>query len=127
MELGRIQTRWVEALESGRYKQYTYGRLRKGDKFCCLGVACDLYDPTNWAQVEPFHPGENCDLYRYDSESMELPLRIVEWLELNGSQGEPVGSSREDSLVNLNDSDVSFREIAKTLRERPERYFIRSV
>lgn len=33
---------WVEALRSGEYEQ-TNGALRYEDKFCCLGVACDLY------------------------------------------------------------------------------------
>ncbi len=32
----------AEALESGKYEQCT-GRLRDGDKFCCLGVATELY------------------------------------------------------------------------------------
>ena len=39
--------KWVDALRSGEYKQ-TRGALRGDDegnepKFCCLGVACDLY------------------------------------------------------------------------------------
>lgn len=42
-----LKTRWLEALRSGEYKQ---GRayLRKDDKFCCLGVLCDLIDSTQW-------------------------------------------------------------------------------
>lgn len=33
---------WVEALRSGEYEQ---GRtwLRENDRYCCLGVACELY------------------------------------------------------------------------------------
>ena len=39
-EKGRIRG-WVSALRSGDYEQ---GRnnLRRGDKFCCLGVACEV-------------------------------------------------------------------------------------
>lgn len=41
--------RWINALRSGNYKQ---GReqLNYEDKFCCLGVACDLFidEPELW-------------------------------------------------------------------------------
>lgn len=33
--------KWVEALESGKYEKGT-GYLRRMDKYCCLGVFCDL-------------------------------------------------------------------------------------
>lgn len=36
---------WVKALRSGEYKQgYGYLHYKRGgkDKFCCLGVLCDL-------------------------------------------------------------------------------------
>jgi len=44
-EFGPIQTKWLEALESGEYKQaqsflYDYER----DSYCCLGVLCKLAD-----------------------------------------------------------------------------------
>lgn len=37
----KIKKKWVDALRSGKYKQ---GReqLRDGDKFCCLGVLCEV-------------------------------------------------------------------------------------
>lgn len=34
----------VEALRSGKYTQARRA-LRVGEEFCCLGVACDIYDP----------------------------------------------------------------------------------
>jgi hypothetical protein len=36
-----LKQRWVEALRSGEYEQGA-GALRNGDKFCCLGVLCDI-------------------------------------------------------------------------------------
>lgn len=43
-----IKAKWVEALRSGKYKQ-TRNALRKSDnRFCCLGVLCDIADPTGW-------------------------------------------------------------------------------
>lgn len=39
--------KWVEALRSGKYKQ-GQNCLRKGDTYCCLGVACDVINPDDW-------------------------------------------------------------------------------
>lgn len=39
--------KWVEALRSGNYRQGT-GFLKNGDRFCCLGVMCDIHDPNKW-------------------------------------------------------------------------------
>ena len=34
---------WLEALRSGKYKQCRYN-LRNEDKFCCLGVAGEIFN-----------------------------------------------------------------------------------
>jgi hypothetical protein len=39
--------RWVAALRSGQYKQ-GHQRLRTDDKYCCLGVFCDLFGGGFW-------------------------------------------------------------------------------
>lgn len=52
-----VKTKWLEALRSGKYTQ-TQGVLRR-DKpadrrsagHCCLGVLCDVIDPTRWMDV----------------------------------------------------------------------------
>ncbi len=41
---------WIKALRSGEYKQTT-SRLQKGDSFCCLGVACDIFIPKYKQQL----------------------------------------------------------------------------
>jgi hypothetical protein len=40
----QIET-WVRALRSGEYEQARHV-LQKGEKFCCLGVACDIFIPN---------------------------------------------------------------------------------
>lgn len=43
-----IKARWVAALRSGEYEQAT-GQLRnEHGEFCCLGVLCDLLQPSDW-------------------------------------------------------------------------------
>lgn len=49
-----LKARWVAALRSGEYEQ-GHMRLRKGDRFCCLGVLADLVNPHGW-----FGEGERC-------------------------------------------------------------------
>lgn len=39
--------KWVVALRSGQYKQ-SQKALRDEYGFCCLGVVCDIIDPTGW-------------------------------------------------------------------------------
>ena len=52
-EIRQNRIAWIEALESGDYKQ-GQERLRQknpnypGWRYCCLGVACDLTDPNEW-------------------------------------------------------------------------------
>jgi hypothetical protein len=43
----KMKDAWVKALRSGEYVQ-GQGRLRKGDDFFCLGVACDLFIDGWW-------------------------------------------------------------------------------
>jgi len=37
-----VKKLWLDALRDGDYEQGT-GQLKQNDKFCCLGVLCDLY------------------------------------------------------------------------------------
>lgn len=46
----QLLTKWVEALESGKYQQGR-NRLRNFDRFCCVGVLCDVVDPTKWVYL----------------------------------------------------------------------------
>ena len=48
-----FKVKWLAALRSGEYRQ-TSGALRCVEErevlvgFCCLGVGCDVLDPTGW-------------------------------------------------------------------------------
>lgn len=61
MKLGPKQTRWVEALRSGDFKQGKYTMHNEGTQaFCCLGVAAKVND---------------LQLYDYDLLVCDLRLR----------------------------------------------------
>lgn len=47
-----LKQKWIQALSSGQYQQGS-GVLRdKHDRFCCLGVLCDLVDPSGWRDMK---------------------------------------------------------------------------
>lgn len=89
--------KWVSALRSGKYEQGK-SRLRCGCKFCCLGVACDLYDPTRW---------DNAD--RWDRVGGVLSGKLKDLLGID-VDGELVSSVRFDA-------DVIEVQFVKPLRE----------
>lgn len=45
-----FKANWIAALRSGKYRQSTC-YLNTANGFCCLGVACDIVDPTTWKKV----------------------------------------------------------------------------
>jgi hypothetical protein len=123
---------WCEALDSGRYQQ---GReqLRIGDRFCCLGVACDLSGVGEWSTSNFYYVGGN-------PSHQFLPVEIEVALGLENEEGmfliaELPAALRQElkafgyerqvhaSLVGMNDAGVPFPLIAKVIRARPKGLF----
>ena len=74
----QIKQKWVDALRSGEYQQ-TKGRLRKEDKFCCLGVLCDLYGKENNVKWNLANNGYNYEFQKFES---YLPSSVGKWADL---------------------------------------------
>ena len=51
-----IKKKWVNALRSGKYKQ-AKGRLRYKDRYCPLGVLCDISRLGEWEEIDSISPG----------------------------------------------------------------------
>jgi hypothetical protein len=110
------KAKWLAALRSGEYKQ---GRkfLKKNGSYCCLGVLCDVVDPTKWNDDYDYDYGLGVKgVSAYDGVSGTLPFRIRE----------ATGFPREDNtgrwaagvLVEMNDEgQYSFAEIANYIEE----------
>lgn len=106
--------KWVDALRSGKYKQGS-GRLRRpsagGDGFCCLAVACDVYDENGWDGV------------RYAGEDAYMPLRVSRWLGLPHQPAVDVGicvggHHETTNLIALNDTEgYNFQQIADVIEQ----------
>lgn len=91
---------WVAALRSGKYQQ-GLGCLRSlGDKFCCLGVLCDLGREKAWVR--------GSGAFFYHGHDGTLPEIVRDTVGL--------GYSDTIALMRLNDREgKSFEEIADYL------------
>lgn len=114
--------RWIQALRSGGYKQAD-GVLRNGDKFCCLGVACDLYaqdhPDAHWGDRLPF--AEFYEDGESDGYNDLLPPAVRDWLGLR-----TYGARWFDgalSLAQMNDEGATFTEIADVIEREPKGLF----
>lgn len=116
---------WVTALRSGEYEQdrkVLHRTNAQGDSFCCLGVACDLYQKLEGGLERSIHNGNGCVCYngKWDV----LPDEVMLWLGLNRRNGgyfinNPNGNPC-DSLSSRNDNGTPFTQIAKIIESKPQ-------
>ena len=112
----------VDALESDEFEQ-TAGVLRHDDKFCCLGVACQISGVGAWELLTTGYAYRALN----DWSISVLPMEMVEWLGLKNNDSAnalPVDSKYMDdngdymeSAMCMNDNGSTFAEIAKALRD----------
>lgn len=106
---------WCAALRGGEYEQGK-GRLSDGDRFCCLGVLCDLSGLESWVADDPAR-------WRYGGYDAILPPEVMDWACMNDDNPEVVLSSGEAmSLASLNDRGLSFNEIADLIEANWETF-----
>lgn len=106
----KIKEMWIEALESGKYKQ-GYGQLEKDNQFCCLGVLCQVAI-QNGVKIERKIDDLTGNMV-YDKNDSILPNVVANWANIDNA---PYIDGA--CAWNLNDSDkLTFAEIAKRLRE----------
>lgn len=118
--------RWVEALESGEYKQGVGSLRPTHDTYCCLGVATLLAeqdgvvppdglfrDPFKYTRcVIDYNSKHQHTLWCLEDSVLSGP--VCHWLGI--TEHNPV--LERDSAADLNDDGVPFAEIAAMLRAR---------
>lgn len=104
-DLDEFRKEWIVALRSGEYKQGR-GYLHQEDRFCCLGVACDLLVKRGLV-TEKRDVGEVTYYGIPDSTSQGsyLPIGIRDLLKI----------PHQSAIAGLNDDVKSFDYIAKAL------------
>jgi hypothetical protein len=104
----KVMKRWIAALRSGKYKQGK-NALRTHDRFCCLGVLCDLNAKDGGAPWEAPAKNNTSGFYAYGDRELRLPDDLANYLKLNAYD--------VDELIYKNDNGSSFKEIANFLEK----------
>ena len=97
--------KWEEALESGDYKKGTRYLRSKDDEYCCLGVACELFDGDSELGGKR---------YLYGNQSATATFRVVSALGLYSENG--LHKDGASSLARINDSSYSFEPVISAIK-----------
>jgi len=107
-----VKKLWVYALRSGDYEQGK-GRLKNGDKYCCLGVLCDLHSKSGLESSEEWNGGS------YKHLNSVLSKDVLEWSGLDRNNGDFVIIDQiESCLTYHNDREKTFNQIADAIEEQ---------
>jgi hypothetical protein len=112
-----IKQAWIMALRSGEYKQ-GIGALRTQNRYCCLGVLCDVvrkeFLPS--LEMQSSDGGQTWSFGSNDDKCFaELPNAVVNVAGLNDMPNPMVITADDNNrrrLAYLNDDGMSFSDIA---------------
>lgn len=116
------QELWLRCLEEDGMPQ-TRGRLRNEEGYCCLGVACFLYEHYHGKPIHPTGFG------RFEGYTLgQVGAPVSDWLGLRDGCGHPKGWYEQLGpllpLTSLNDiEEYTFPQIAAVIRKNPRAYF----
>lgn len=119
---------WLTTLEQHPERQTTSVLGTSEGKFCCLGQLCDLLLEREVEEVS--REDSEYDLYTYEGETEELPKSVVKFMGFRDTLGELSEKYVVDEankfgcLATMNDGGVSWSDIAKFIRENPEKVFV---
>jgi len=128
----KIAKIWTKALRSGKYKQGISALRDKNNKFCCLGVLCDLYDKDRKAKKKKsikisapkYNGNKDKYCYVYGTTADFLPQEVKKWAGMRSNKGnfELDNDGVYLDLALLNDGDTylgrkNFKEIAKIIEQ----------
>lgn len=107
-----IMEKWVKALRSGEYKQGKDRLRSKDDKFCCLGVLCNLH-----AQEHPEIAKHETNPLTYLNHAGLPSSEVLEWAGFRYDNECGWISTIGTDLVTLNDTGKSFKQIANIIEK----------
>jgi hypothetical protein len=67
---------WVAALRSGEFRQGSSLLRNEHDMYCCLGVACEVYNRTTGEGDWNLWSGR----WEFNGEDVALPHKVASWL-----------------------------------------------
>lgn len=109
-----VKEAWTQALRSGKYDQGKHALRTKDNKFCCLGVLCDISNVGVWALQGDGSYRYKCEGYNNNS-GEGLPIAVQDWAGIIGTSN-PVLKQNDFkglySAAGLNDDGTPFFQIA---------------
>ena len=105
--------KWIDALRSGEYTK-TEGVLQNPKGFCCLGVACKVYEQETGNKL----PVNEFGTFIEDTLIRDYKC-VREWIGLSSGNGGFEETGGDNSLTELNDQGKSFSEIAGIIESQP--------
>ena len=126
-----IADMWIKALTSGKYKQGKYVLRTVDNKFCCLGVLCDLYNQDmskkkkrtlKITKTNSTLNGTDPNCYKYGNNDSYLPSSVMKWAGMKTNKGELLIDEEFCNLAMLNDGEFgeksfSFKKIAGVIKK----------
>ena len=112
-----VKNLWVDALRSSEFTQGRGALRTKDNRYCCLGVLCDLYlrqtnDDVSWEYHDVFLG------YGLYGEKAVLTEKVIKCSGIVNYNGKINVNNVETSLVSLNDKGCSFNEIADLIEKQ---------
>ena len=117
---------WVKALLGEGPRKYKQGKSYlhikgrgsnpENDRFCCLGVACDLLVRKKVLDPPTLESTYDKKVFEYYGSNGVLPYAAITILGLTGNDG----SNNKNCLANMNDEGKKFSTIAKFIEKELE-------
>ena len=114
-----VKHTWTEALRSGKYLQGTDSLLRTDkdthdERFCCLGVLCNIISPLGWDEPHGVKDGDGnyparWFTYHGVTSAENLPTSLRGELDISGEA--------QTLLISMNDGAATFPDIADWIDE----------
>ena len=110
-----LKQRWIEALRSGDFKQGRRALRTRDDKYCCLGVLCEVH-PHVQGRLD-YDSSRYMYYYQRTDSDVFLPASLEEELGLERLvEGDCLSASNR--LTELNDgAELTFDQIADWIEE----------
>jgi hypothetical protein len=100
-----LKQKWIDALRSGEYEQGKQYLKSMDNKFCCLGVLCDIIDNKKWETFEKANSAKSFYPFTYEGYTGTLSNDMLKTTKIN--------IVKMRFLMDMNDvHDKTFAEIA---------------
>ena len=114
-----IKKLWVNALLSGEYKQGKGILKDLNNKFCCLGVLCEIHSKQH-PEIKFIKNVNSSDpFWLYLKHTDGLPSEVITWAKFTLRDSKIGINNIKDTLIEHNDChNHSFEEIGNAINEQ---------